>query len=259
LPAGGLGLPCGRLTGPQQRSRTPTGLSRCTRMRCGRGGCPLYPGDGGAHVGWHRIPSRHLPLSSGQSLHPGIATTVGAKRHEASSRVHSVHPSGLPLACDPWVGRESLGVSPELHTPPLPATHVEVGTGTRALAWVYVINIGRSSAPTHPLATCTLVSHSCLACRTRGHLTVLTRPGVVRAAPTFDGVPRFGLPSASAGALRRPSGRVLSPRHDPRTPRGALVPTFTLEPFDGVGAQLCPCSIATATPQPFTVASRPAT
>ena len=38
-----------------------------------------------------------------------------------------------------------------------------------------------------------------------------------------------------------------------------MVPTFTLEPFDGVGAQLCPCSIATATPQTFTVASRPAT
>jgi hypothetical protein len=38
-----------------------------------------------------------------------------------------------------------------------------------------------------------------------------------------------------------------------------MVPTFTLEPFDRFGAQLCPCSIATATPQPFTVASRPAT
>lgn len=38
-----------------------------------------------------------------------------------------------------------------------------------------------------------------------------------------------------------------------------MVPTFTLEPFDGVGAQLCPCSIATATPQAFTVASRSAT
>ena len=38
-----------------------------------------------------------------------------------------------------------------------------------------------------------------------------------------------------------------------------MVPTFTFRPFDGVGAQLCPCSIATATPQAFTVASRPAT
>ena len=38
-----------------------------------------------------------------------------------------------------------------------------------------------------------------------------------------------------------------------------MVPTFTLEPFDGVGAQLCPCNLATATPQAFTVASRSAT
>ena len=36
-----------------------------------------------------------------------------------------------------------------------------------------------------------------------------------------------------------------------------MVPTFTLEPFDRVGVQLCPCNIATATPQAFTVASRP--
>jgi hypothetical protein len=36
-----------------------------------------------------------------------------------------------------------------------------------------------------------------------------------------------------------------------------MVPTFTLEAFDGVGAQLCPCNIATATPQAFTMASRP--
>ena len=38
-----------------------------------------------------------------------------------------------------------------------------------------------------------------------------------------------------------------------------MVPTFTLEPFDGVGAQLCPCSIAMATPQNFAMASRPTT
>ena len=34
-----------------------------------------------------------------------------------------------------------------------------------------------------------------------------------------------------------------------------MVPTFTREPIDGVGAQLCPCSFATTTPQTFVVAS----
>ena len=38
-----------------------------------------------------------------------------------------------------------------------------------------------------------------------------------------------------------------------------VVPTFALEPFNGVGAQLCPCNFATATPQSFTVASGPVT
>ena len=38
-----------------------------------------------------------------------------------------------------------------------------------------------------------------------------------------------------------------------------VVPTFTLEPFNGVGPQLCPCNLATVMPQSFTVASRPAT
>lgn len=38
-----------------------------------------------------------------------------------------------------------------------------------------------------------------------------------------------------------------------------MVPTFTLKPFEELGAQLCPCNFAAATPQTFTVASRPAT
>lgn len=36
-----------------------------------------------------------------------------------------------------------------------------------------------------------------------------------------------------------------------------MVPVFILEPFDGRGAQLCPCRLATGTPQAFPVASPP--
>ena len=43
------------------------------------------------------------------------------------------------------------------------------------------------------------------------------------------------------------------------TGRAGTVPTFTPGPFDGIGTQLCPSTIATATPQAFTVASGPAT
>ena len=35
-----------------------------------------------------------------------------------------------------------------------------------------------------------------------------------------------------------------------------MVPTFTVDSLDEGGAQLCPCGIATATPQHVTVASR---
>ena len=34
---------------PAQTARTPTGLPRSARTSYDRGGCPLYPGDGGAH------------------------------------------------------------------------------------------------------------------------------------------------------------------------------------------------------------------
>jgi len=54
----------------------PDGVSTFRTARYDRGGCPLYPGDGGA-----------LPAS-------------GAPFYEASTRVHAIHPSGLPLACD---------------------------------------------------------------------------------------------------------------------------------------------------------------
>jgi len=37
-----------------------------------------------------------------------------------------------------------------------------------------------------------------------------------------------------------------------------MVPTFTVEPFDRLGAQLCPCDIVTITPQLFIVTSRSA-
>ena len=44
-----------------------------------------------------------------------------------------------------------------------------------------------------------------------GRLAVPTRPVVVRAAPTLPGASQAGLPSASAGLLRQPSGGSLHP------------------------------------------------
>lgn len=55
-----------------------------------------------------------------------------------------------------------------------------------------------------------------------------------------------------------PAGRIAAGRGDTSGGTG-MVPTFTSEPFDGIGTQLCPSIFATATPQAFTMASRPAT
>src|ERR1019366_5408169 len=87
------------------------------------------------------------------------------------------------------------------------------------------------------------------------------------AANTLDPSPcdRLSRPRTTTGPPPHP-GSISRRRAFPPTSRllagegtAGMVPTFTVEPFDGVGAQLCPCNIATATPQAFTVASRPAT
>ena len=111
-------------------ARNSTGFPRSTRARNDRGGRPLYPGDGGVLPVEGSLFNRHLPLSSGQSLHPADTShrrDPNVTRHPRGFT--RVHPSGLPLACDPRMGRGSLGFFPELRTPPLPATHVRAGTG----------------------------------------------------------------------------------------------------------------------------------
>ena len=73
---------------------------------------------------------------------------------------------------------------------------------------------------------------------------------------------RLSRPRTTTGAPPHPTGisrqRTFPPTNLLLAGEGTdgMVPTFTSQPFDRVGAQLCPCNIATATPQPFTVASR---
>jgi hypothetical protein len=65
--------------------------------------------------------------------------------------------------------------------------------------------------------------------------------------PAFPTADYYGSSATLSGVGRR--------RAFPEGTATAL-PMFTVESFDGRGAQLCPCSIATDTPQSFTVASR---
>ena len=106
-----------RLTGARLRAPDLTGLSRFARMRCGRGGCPLYPGDCGALTASTASPAATSRLSTAKSLYPG--TTIHhpglpPTRHHRGFTV--VHPSGLPVACGPRMEQGPLGFYPELHT-----------------------------------------------------------------------------------------------------------------------------------------------
>ena len=105
--------PSSRSAYRQATAWTPSGLSRSACVRYDRGGCPLYPGDGGAlpagndrPAGTRRFPaaSPYLPLPAS---HP--AGVLMTRRHR---RFTHVHPSGLPQPVTPGWNEESLGTSP---------------------------------------------------------------------------------------------------------------------------------------------------
>ena len=81
--------------------------------------------------------------------------------------------------------------------------------------------------------------------------------------PQVAGFPGLGVLRALRPVPARSTGhastRTGAPLAAASAGRAGTVPTFIREPFDGIGTQLCPCTIATTTPQTFTVASRPAT
>jgi hypothetical protein len=85
LPAGGLGLPHGRLTGLHP---DPNGIPRFTRTSYDRVGCPLNPGDSGAHTTGICSPAAACRFTTATSLHPGPTPSPGGLDNEASSRVY---------------------------------------------------------------------------------------------------------------------------------------------------------------------------
>ncbi len=94
----------------------------------------------------HAASQRPVPTPRTPTIHqPGPRVT----RHHRGFT--TVHPSGLPLTCDPRMEHGSLGSPPELHTPPSPAAHVGVGTGTWALARATSPSSDRPPSRSHSL------------------------------------------------------------------------------------------------------------
>ena len=86
LPAFASWSSCARWgAGPSLRSayrsccqgRTPTGLPRSARMSCGRGGCPLYPGDCGARTAGRSSPAAARRLAAARPCTPVQQPTTG--------------------------------------------------------------------------------------------------------------------------------------------------------------------------------------
>jgi hypothetical protein len=123
IPAEGLGLPHGRLTGSEEPDFDRATAFRTRELR--PGWVPLYPEDDGARPAGSP-PQPASAASQRQSLNP--ATTSHQARLSFTRNQQGfthVHPSGLPLAHAPGMEPAALRLSPELRTPPSPAAHVE--------------------------------------------------------------------------------------------------------------------------------------
>jgi hypothetical protein len=83
------GLPPSSRSAYRPEGRTPTGLPRSTRTSCDRGGCPLYPEDGGALPGLRDVLSRRLPLQAASPCtplqHPTARGSASRGINESSS------------------------------------------------------------------------------------------------------------------------------------------------------------------------------
>ncbi|SQD94241.1 exported hypothetical protein [Parafrankia sp. Ea1.12] len=100
------------LPGTGQRPRTVARFPRSARVRCDRCRVSSLPRSRGARTAKH-IPPAATAVSQRQAL-----TAVSASHHRRSfltrlpSRLHLIHPSGLPLACSLWMDHRPLGFPP---------------------------------------------------------------------------------------------------------------------------------------------------
>jgi len=141
------------------------------------------------------VTDRHPPLPSGQSLHPaGIFRLAGPTLTRHQTEVHS----RSPVRSSPclWLpdGTGTLGRFSELHTPPLPATHVGAGTGQS------------DTDPKRTYDPTAAPPSRCIYCA--GATSRRTRNCVLATAPNRGGDPRQLTSEFSLGAaLRRGPGK----------------------------------------------------
>jgi len=124
----------------------PDGVSTFRTARYDRGGCPLYPGDGGALPA--RCRARPSPAASQRPV-PAPRTCIppaGLRftRHQRGF-TRFTRPA-CPSPVTTRMGPAVLGLSPVLRTPPLPATHDRAGPGVSTRPELR----GRHNRPSNP-------------------------------------------------------------------------------------------------------------
>jgi hypothetical protein len=94
---------------------------------------PSLPRDQRCSHGPQTSPARRLPSLTGTGPAPRSCHHLsGAYHNEASTKVHAIHPPGLPLARSPQVTRVLLRLLPRAPHPhgQDPCTHAGAGTGS---------------------------------------------------------------------------------------------------------------------------------
>ena len=150
-----VGLPV-LVTGPD-----PNGVATFRTHEMRSGWVPSLPRGQRCPHGRPLVFGRRLPHRNGKVPGPqSCSHRLGLEITRHHRGFTCVHPSDLPRACDPRMERESLGLLPELHTSPLLATHVGVGTGIVDTCLGYVTIDWSSDLHNHSLRA--------TSCRTKG-------------------------------------------------------------------------------------------
>jgi hypothetical protein len=100
-------------------------------------------------------PTATRRITTTKSLNPGPTTTnPGTLITRHQPRVHTHSPVRSSPHLWPPGGTGPLGLLAELHTPPLPATHVGMGTGTRHNLSYVTTTVLRSTQPLTRATSC---------------------------------------------------------------------------------------------------------
>ena len=142
-----------------RRRRTLTGF-HVPHARAAIGvGAPSTPGPAVFARPTKICPSAACRSSPARPCTPVLLPPSGALGNEASTGVHAVHPSGLPLARPARMGQAALRLLPWAPHPAVTRSARQGGDWPRTLTRSYTTDITSASNPASSLAPCDLVSH----------------------------------------------------------------------------------------------------